>query len=154
MIKIVRTNTADPDFRDLVKKLDAELAIRDGKDHVFYSQFNSLDKIRHVVLAYDDIKPAGCGAIKEYSTDTMEIKRMFVLPDHRRKGIAEKILTELERWAAELSYMKCILETGKKQPEAIELYKKHGYQLIANYGQYIGVENSVCFERNELAEGK
>ena len=161
MIKIIRTNTADPDFRDLVKQLDAELAIRDGKDHVFYSQFNSLDKIRHVVLAYDDIKPAGCGAIKEYSTDTMEIKRMFVLSDHRRKGIAAKILAELELWTAELSYTKCILETGKKQPEAIGLYRKKGYQPIPNYGQYIGVENSVCFEkrllspsRQAFAEGK
>jgi putative acetyltransferase len=147
MIKIIRTNTADPDFVALVKQLDAELAIRDGKDHLFYSQFNSLDKIRHVVLAYDDSKPAGCGAIKKYSADTMEIKRMFVLSDHRRKGIAATVLTELEQWAAELSYTKCILETGKKQPEAIELYKKKGYQPIPNYGQYIGVENSVCFEK-------
>jgi GNAT superfamily N-acetyltransferase len=150
MIKIVRIDSADPDFLILVKKLDAELAIRDGKDHSFYSQFNRLDKIRHVVLAYDDGKPAGCGAIKEYSTDTMEIKRMFVLSDHRRKGIAAKILAELELWTAELSYAKCILETGKKQPEAIELYKKNGYQPIPNYGQYIGVENSVCFEKKIL----
>jgi GNAT superfamily N-acetyltransferase len=150
MIKIVRIDSADPDFLILVKKLDAELAIRDGKDHSFYSQFNRLDKIRHVVLAYDDGKPAGCGAIKEYSTDTMEIKRMFVLSDHRRKGIAAKILAELELWTAELSYTKCILETGKKQPEAIELYKKNGYQPIPNYGQYIGVENSVCFEKKIL----
>jgi GNAT superfamily N-acetyltransferase len=150
MIKIVRIDSADPDFLILVKKLDSELAIRDGKDHSFYSQFNRLDKIRHVVLAYDDGKPAGCGAIKEYSTDTMEIKRMFVLSDHRRKGIAAKILAELELWTAELSYAKCILETGKKQPEAIELYKKNGYQPIPNYGQYIGVENSVCFEKKIL----
>ena len=140
-----------PDFRDLVKQLDAELAIRDGKDHVFYSQFNSLDKIQHLVLAYDDGKPSGCGAIKKYSADTMEIKRMFVLSDHRRKGIAASVLAELEQWAAELSYTKCILETGKKQPEAIGLYKKNGYQPIPNYGQYIGVENSVCFEKKLLS---
>jgi GNAT superfamily N-acetyltransferase len=150
MISIVRTNSANSDFLILVKKLDAELAIRDGDDHVFYSQFNSLEKIRHVVLAYVDGDPAGCGAIKEYSASTMEIKRMFVLADHRRKGIAAKILAELELWTAELSYTKCILETGKKQPEAIELYKKNGYQQIPNYGQYIGVENSVCFEKEIL----
>jgi putative acetyltransferase len=147
MIKIIRTNTADPDFRNLVNQLDAELAMKDGKDHTFYSQFNTLDKIHHVVLASDNGKPAGCGAIKEYSTDTMEIKRMFVLSDHRRKGIAAAVLAELEKWAAELSYTKCILETGKRQPEAISLYKKKGYQQIPNYGQYSGVENSVCFEK-------
>lgn len=128
----------------------AELATRDGEDFEFYSQFNSLERIRHVVLAYVDGEPAGCGAIKEYSADTMEIKRMFVSPDHRRKGIAAKILAELERWAAELSFRKCILETCKKQPEAIELYKKNGYQPIPNYGQYSGVENSVCFEKKIL----
>jgi GNAT superfamily N-acetyltransferase len=150
MIKIVRIDSANPDFLILVKKLDAELAIRDGKDHSFYSQFNSLEKIRHVILVYVDGEPAGCGAIKEYSANTMEIKRMFVLSDHRRKGIAAKILAELELWTAELSYTKCILETGKKQPEAIELYKKNGYQPIPNYGQYIGVENSVCFEKEIL----
>jgi putative acetyltransferase len=147
MTKIVRTNSANSDFLILVRKLDAELAIRDGDDHEFYSQFNSLDKIRHVVLAYADGEPAGCGAIKEYSSGTMEVKRMFVLHGHRRKGIAAKILAELERWAAELSVRRCILETGKKQPEAIELYKKNGYLPIANYGQYAGVENSVCFEK-------
>ena len=151
MIKIVRIiDSANPDFLLLVKKLNGELAIRDGEDYFFYSQFNSLEKIRHVVLAYADGEPAGCGAIKEYSAVTMEIKRMFVVADHRRKGIAARILSELERWAAELSFSKCILETGKKQPEAIELYKKNGYKPIPNYGQYTGVENSVCFEKKIL----
>ncbi len=56
-------------------------------------------------------------------------------------------LAELEKWAAELGYNKCVLETGKKQPEAIALYKRSGYKIIPNYGQYIGIENSVCFEK-------
>ena len=72
---------------------------------------------------------------------------MFVLPERRGKGIAAKVLSELEIWAAELSFEKCILETGKKQPEAIQLYKKSGYVIIANYGQYDGIENSLCFEK-------
>ncbi|MBK9392128.1 MAG: GNAT family N-acetyltransferase [Bacteroidetes bacterium] len=145
MIKILRTSSGDQHFLKLVSLLDAELAVRDGNEHTFYSQFNKLDNIRHVVVAYEDDVPAGCGAIKEFSTDTMEVKRMFVLPGNRRKGIAAKILRELEIWAAELSYKKCILETGKKQPEAIELYRRNGYLAIPNYGQYAGVENSVCF---------
>jgi GNAT superfamily N-acetyltransferase len=72
---------------------------------------------------------------------------MFVSPGSRNKGIASKILSELENWASELSYTKCVLETGKRQPEAVGLYKKNGYKLIPNYGQYTGVENSVCFEK-------
>jgi GNAT superfamily N-acetyltransferase len=145
MVNLVRTTCDDHHFLKLVRLLDADLAIRDGEEHAFYSQFNKLDNIRHVVVAYEDGEPAGCGAIKEYAPDTMEVKRMFVMPAHRRKGIAAKILKELETRAAELSYKKCILETGKKQPEAIELYRNNGYQSIPNYGQYAGVENSVCF---------
>jgi GNAT superfamily N-acetyltransferase len=103
--------------------------------------------IKHVVVAYEDGKPIGCGAIKEYAANTMEVKRMYVAPEGREKGIATMILTELENWARELSFIKCILETGKKQPEAIGLYRKNGYIVIPNYGQYAGVENSVCFEK-------
>src|SRR5258708_14585649 len=147
MIKIIRTNSDNPDFIGLVKRLDADLAERDGNDHSFYSQFNKIDKIRYAVVAYENSKPIGCGAIKEYSPDSMEVKRMYTSPDSRGKGIASQVLSALERWAAEFSYGKCVLETGKRQPEAIELYRKNGYKVIPNYGQYAGIENSVCFEK-------
>ena len=100
-----------------------------------------------MVLAYENEKPIGCGAIKEYSADTMEIKRMYVSPESRGKRIATRILSELENWTSELSFTKCVLETGKRQPEAIGLYKLNGYNLIPNWGQYTGVENSLCFEK-------
>jgi putative acetyltransferase len=148
MISIIRTDSDNQDFIELVKHLDADLAERDGNEHSFYAQFNKIDKIKYVVVAYENNKPVGCGAIKEYAPNTMEIKRMYTSPQNRGKGIASKILTELEIWAAELSYEKCILETGKKQPEAIGLYKKIGYKLIPNYGQYAGIENSFCFEKD------
>ena len=148
MIKIKRTDSSDDDFVQLVRHLDADLAERDGKEHSFYAQFNKIDKIKYVVVAYENDLPAGCGAIKEYQPDTMEIKRMYTMPDHRGKGIASQVLRELEIWASELSYTKCILETGKAQPEAIGLYEKNGYQIIPNYGQYAGIENSLCFEKD------
>jgi len=144
---IIRTNSDNRDFIELVKLLDAELAIADGEDHAFYSQFNKIDKIRYVIVAYENEKPVGCGAIKNYGGNAMEIKRMYVSPTSRNIGIASKILLELEKWTSELSFDKCILETGKRQPDAIGLYKKNGYKLIPNYGQYVGVENSVCFEK-------
>ncbi len=147
MIKLARTSSDNDDFITLVKSLDAELAIVDGDDHSFYSQFNKIDKIRFVVVAYKDGKPVGCGAIKEFSAEAMEVKRMYVSPDGRKKGIATKILTELEKWASEMEYAKCVLETGKRQQDALALYKKNGYKQIKNYGQYIGVDNSVCFEK-------
>jgi GNAT superfamily N-acetyltransferase len=147
MIKITRTNSENPDFIWLVKFLDLELAERDGEDTAFYSQFNKLDMIRHVVVAYENGIPLGCGAIKENGKDTMEIKRMYVSPKGRKRGIATAILSELEKWSGELLYTRCILETGKRQPEAIGLYMKNGYRSIPNFGQYAGVDNSVCFEK-------
>ncbi|HMV97445.1 MAG TPA: GNAT family N-acetyltransferase [Anaerolineales bacterium] len=147
MIKLIRTNSENTDFIELVRHLDADLAERDGSEHAFYAQFNKIAKIKHVVVAYEDGTPIGCGAIKEYETGTMEVKRMYTTPASRGKGIASRVLSELENWAAEMSCQKCVLETGIKQPEAIALYKKNGYQIIPNYGQYIGVDNSLCFEK-------
>ena len=147
MIKIVRTNSENVDFIGLVKYLDADLAERDGEDHAFYNQFNKLDRIKHVVILYDNKKPVACGAIKAYEPNIMEIKRMYTITKSRGKGFAIKILSELEKWTVELHYKKCILETGKKQPEAIQLYKKNGYSIISNYGQYSHVENSLCYEK-------
>lgn len=145
MISIIRTNSENPDFIELVKHLDAELAERDGKDHSFYAQFNQIDAIKHVVLAYENGRAVGCGAIKRYKPGVMEVKRMYTLPAGRSRGVASKVLAELESWAAELSSRRCILETGMKQPEAVRLYEKNGYERIPNYGQYAGVKNSVCF---------
>jgi GNAT superfamily N-acetyltransferase len=147
MIKLLRTNSQHADFVYLVARLDALLAGLDGEEHAFYNSLNKIDKLKYVVIAYDDELPVGCGAIREHAKNAMEVKRMYTLEDHRGRGIATKILRELEKWASELRYYKCVLETGKRQPEAIALYKKRGYQVIPNYGQYVNVENSVCFEK-------
>lgn len=147
MISILRTTSDHPDFISLVKLLDAELSKRDGVDHSFYAQFNKIDKIKHALVAFENENPVACGALKEFDHESMEVKRMYVLPDGRQRGIASRVLNELENWARELSYKRCVLETGKRQPEAIALYEKSGYRKISNYGQYAGIENSVCFEK-------
>jgi putative acetyltransferase len=147
MYKIKRTDSDDSDFQKLVTELDKDLAIRDGEDHAFFAQFNKIAAIKHVVVAYEEGAAVGCGAIKEYEKNVMEVKRMFVPLEKRGKGIASIVLGELENWAKELGYQKCILETGKKQPEAIRLYQKNNYATIKNYGQYADVVSSVCFEK-------
>jgi putative acetyltransferase len=147
MTNLVRTDSDNSDFRELVALLDKDLQIRDGAEHSFYAQYNKIDKIRHVVVAYVDGEAVGCGALKEYEKSVAEIKRMFVRPERRGQGIAKSILNELESWANELNFSDCILETGLKQPEAIGLYQKSGYETIPNYGQYEGVENSVCMKK-------
>lgn len=147
MLTLQRTNSDNKDFQLLVVELDKDLAIRDGDEHAFFAQYNKIDAIKYVIVAYLDNNPVGCGAIKEYDFGVMEIKRMFVSPEFRGKRIASSVLKELEHWAKELGYEKCILETGIKQPEAIALYKKSNYAQIPNYGQYAGVASSVCFEK-------
>lgn len=147
MVTLKRTTSQHKDFIDLVTALDRDLSQRDGEEHEFYHQFNSIVGLQYALVAYLGEKPLGCGAIKEFDSTSMEVKRMYVLPEARGQGIATLILRELENWAAALNYSNCVLETGKRQPEAIALYAKNGYNIIANYGQYKGVENSICFQK-------
>ena len=149
MVAIVRTDSESKNFRDLVVLLDAELHIRDGEEHAFYAQFNKIDGLGllGVIVAYVDDIAVGCGAFKRHSDDVAEIKRMFVRPENRGLRIATQILSELERWAAEKDFSECVLETGFKQPEAVALYRRSGYVVIPNYGQYADVKNSLCMKK-------
>ena len=147
-MKLIRTNSENPDFLDLVRLLDEGLKITDGEDFSFYNQFNKLDLIKNVIIVYEYKKPVGCGAFKEHNKTTVEMKRMYVLPEERGKGIAGAILNRLEDWAREAGYHRAVLETGINQIEALGLYKKSGYEIISNYGQYEGLKTSVCFGKS------
>jgi len=147
MTSFLKTDSANNDFQQLVQLLDADLKFRDGDDHSFYAQFNKIIQIKNVIVCYIDDYAVGCGAFKSFDDDAVEIKRMFVRPEFRGRGLGLEILRALEIWAAESGYSSCVLETGKKQPEAIQLYQKAGYGIIPNYGQYMGIENSVCMRK-------
>lgn len=147
MIILKRESGNSIAFKKLAGDLDRDLSLKNGNMDAFFSQYNKLDTIRNVIIAYDNDQPIGCGAIKHFDGQTVEVKRMYVLPDRRGNGSASKILSELERWAKELGYVKCVLETGKAMTEAIGLYKKHQYRSIPNFGQYALIESSVCFEK-------
>ena len=146
MISLLRTDSNNRDFQALVELLDEELRVLDGDDHVFYGQLNKTYDV-DAVVAYIDGKPVACGAIRKFSDDAMEIKRMYTLQEFRGKGIATAIVDELENWSRELGCSSCVLETGKRQPWAIALYKKLGFEETPNYGKYVGVLNSVCFKK-------
>lgn len=148
MIHCIRTDASHPDFKKLVTELDAELRIRDGDESDFYEQFNKSDSIKYAVVIYQTGIAVGCGALRPYTNDKIEVKRMYVPLEHRSKGLATLVLKELEKWAIELGFHHLILETGIRQPEAIRLYTKNGYNSIPNYGQYEGVSSSVCFEKH------
>lgn len=144
-IEIIKCTHENTDFGRLTDMLDKELSIRDGEEHAFYSQFNFIDTLSHCVVLKVDGTPASCGALKPFEDNAMEVKRMFTHPDFRGKGLATSVLAELEKWAKEEGKERCVLETGKNLPEAISLYQNRGYVAIPKYGQYVGVEGSVCF---------
>ena len=146
-MKLKRTVSADPDFRKLVVDLDKYLAEVDGEEHSYYAQFNGIAEIPNVVVAYEGDEPVGCGAFKRYDDSTVEIKRMYVAPDRRGKRIGAQILKELESWASESGFAATILETGHRQVAAVKLYENSGYDVIPNYDQYVGVENSICMKK-------
>ncbi|MCS4305245.1 GNAT family N-acetyltransferase [Chryseobacterium sp. BIGb0232] len=144
---IHRTDSTSLDFQTLVKYLDANLAEHNGDNEAFFAQFNTIDGIKNCIVVYIDEVPAACGAFKELSDDTVEIKRMFTSPEFRKRGLGSTIVKELESWAKEIGYKKAVLETSRDLMNAISVYEKSGFQQIPNYGQYIGVDSSVCYEK-------
>jgi GNAT superfamily N-acetyltransferase len=146
MIIIKKTTSDDLDFKYLTQLFDDYLVDIDGDEKDFFAFYNQV-YIKNVLICYDNEVAIGCGAFKEYEPKVAEIKRMFVLPEQRGKGIATSILNQLEFWAAASCYTSCILETSIRLESAIALYKKMGYEIIPNFGQYIGVESSVCMRK-------
>ncbi len=142
-----KTNNADPDFITLARMLDDELYDRYGSLQASYDKYNNIDPIDTVIIGFLNNVPVACCCFNALDEETIEIKRMYVCKDARKKGFSVMILSSMEQWAANLGYSKSILETGKRQHEAIGLYQKFGYQLIENYGPYIGLEMSVCMTK-------
>jgi GNAT superfamily N-acetyltransferase len=144
MFTIIKTNSDNADFKALIKLLDQDLLGVFGEQQAFFDQFNKTDAIKQVVVLYAADEPVGCGAIKQYDDNTMEVKRVYVKPVFRGQKLGLTIMQQLESWTKELGYTHCILETGRGLDNAIKLYQNNGYKVIDNYGQYIGVENSIC----------
>jgi putative acetyltransferase len=152
-IQLKRTNSDDPDFKTLVAELNHDLRVRNGEIMEIYEPFNIIEENNTVVLAYLNDEPAGCGCFKKYDNSSIEVKRMFVRIKARGNGISKMILAELEKWAKELGFAASVLETGGRQAEALSLYPKAGYRLIPNYGQYVGLADSVCFKKELISDG-
>lgn len=146
-MKIKRTDSSNADFQNLVKHLDADLSVRNGDDHEFFNQFNKIDMIRNCLVAYIDGIPAACGAFKKLSEETVEIKRMYTNPEFRKRGLATALVQELEIWAKESGFKKAVLETSAEQNEALSVYEKSGFYRIPNYEPYVGIDESVCYEK-------
>ena len=100
-----------------------------------------------VMMAFAGSEAAGCGAFRPFDDTTVEIKRMFVRPAFRGRGIARAVLAALEAEARARGYSHVVLETGVRQPEALALYRSCGYRETPLFGEYIGDPHSVCFRK-------
>lgn len=146
-LNVLRTDSRNPDFLKLIKLLDADLVERNGELQKQFDKHNQVNSIQDVVVIYQENVPVACGAYKEYDIHSVEIKRMYVRKEHRRRGLAKLIISKLEELAKDKGYRYALLETGVKQHEAISLYKNIGYTVIDNYEPYVGNENSVCMKK-------
>jgi len=144
---LTHTTSTNPDFRFLVTQLDAELREMYAELMDTYDQHNLIEQIDTVVIAYLDDAPVGCGCFKVFDNEAVELKRMFVAKAGRGKGIGKLIINELEAWAVELGFKYTVLETGTKNFDAHQLYRKSGYEDIPRYGPYLDLEGSICMRK-------
>ncbi len=147
-MECVKTTSENQDFIKLITEFDNYLWKKYPELKSNYWGNNIIEINPNVVLIYIDNKAVACGCFKKYDSNTIEIKRMFVSPEARGMGFAQIILSELEIWANEMGYSYSVLETLYKQVEAIALYQKVGYSIVANYEPYIGLSNSVCMRKS------
>lgn len=136
------------DIRSLIAALGAELTSAYGDDASSYFQPADLEVPRAAFVVVREAGVAvGCGALRELSEEDAEIKRLYVAPAFRRRGISRRILTALEELAINFGYARVFIETGKFQTAALNLYRGAGFQEVPAYGPYLENPNSICFEK-------
>ena len=147
-IRVVKTTSKNIDFIFLIKTFDTYLWDRYPELKKDYWGNNEIEFNNNVFIVYLDEKPVACGCFKKYNKESVELKRMFVLPEARGLGLAQLVIKELEKEAKNQGFEILILETLYKQTEAIHLYQKVGFRIIENYEPYVGLSKSVCMSKS------
>ena len=157
MVRIVRTSLSTPDARALERACSRDIMVRYGSDEpeeeldaAPFEPPTGAFVVAHLEVDGGERAPVGCAGIRAVpgERETCELKRMFVVPEARGRGIARALLEWLEEEAVALGYTTMWLETGTEQPEAIALYESHGYAPIAGFGRYRGEPKSRSFGRS------
>lgn len=147
MLEVRRTTSDDPGFRTLVAALDDELWQRYPDVQAEYAPHNAVDHVATAVVVVDGGLPIGCGCFKPRAPGTVELKRMFVTPGARGRGVAGQIVQALEQWARELGNTAMVLETGNNQPEAVALYTRQGFVQVPRFEPYVDMPTSLCMRK-------
>lgn len=148
-MKFQYTDGSNPDFIALCHQLDDFLnqLVGGEQNRAQYLPYNTLEDIHHVVLLWDGERAIGCAAFKEYDRERAEVKRVFLCREYRGKGLSRQLLETLEALARQKGYAYLILESGEPLTAAMKLYRSMGYEVIPNYGPYVGMPESVCMEK-------
>lgn len=148
-MRFIHTDGSNSDFIELCHCLDEFLNVLAGGEinRAQYIPYNQLDDIHDVIVAYDDDIPVGCAAFRAYDGECAEVKRVFVKKGYRGKRIAGRLMELLENDAREKGYRCLVLESGELLVAAMALYRKTGYEIIPNYGQYKDMPDSVCMKK-------
>ena len=143
------TDGRNKDFIELCHGLDEFLneLVGGEENRSEYIQYNKLDDIHDVVIAYDKDVPVGCASFKKYDDENAEVKRVFVKKEYREQGISIELMKLLEERAREKGFKYFILESGEPLVAAMSLYRKIGYKVIQNYGQYVDMKESICMKK-------
>ncbi len=147
-LRIGRRPLTSPDAVQLIAALNSELTAlfpEPGATHFSLSSSQVAEGDGAFLIAYVNGEPIGCGAIRRLDTGTAELKRMYVVPAHRSRGVGRALVTALEHEARALGVSRIVLETGTRLHRAIALYEGMGYARIALFGEYVASpETSVC----------
>jgi len=135
---------ADPVAQHLVERVQQEYVVRyGGRDAAVVDPAEFVPPLGLFLVAEVDGVPAGCGGWRAHGEGVAELKRMYVEPAFRRRGIAALVLAELERTAAAAGHRCLLLNSGQRQPEALALYARAGYTPVAGYGVYADAPGAV-----------
>jgi len=145
---ILRIESAgSPAAQSLIGALDAEIQRRypgECPNGIDVAAFEAAGGV--FAVAYDGQTPVACGGFRPFE-GAAEIKRMYVAPSHRGRGLARRLLAFLQARARERGHVRAILETGRNMNEALALYRSEGWREIPVFGPYVGDPKSICFEK-------
>lgn len=137
----------DKRFRQLVRELDEDLIARFGDSARAYQQYNGLEHIVTACVVIKNGQAVACGAFQELTEDTAELKRIFVKPEFRGKGLGRQVVEALELQALWQGYLYTALSTGRGMKQAISLYRRLGYKDSEPWGPYVGDRACICLSK-------
>jgi GNAT superfamily N-acetyltransferase len=150
-LRLRRVGYADPVAQHLIERVQQEYVVRyGGRDAAVVDPAEFSPPLGLFLVAEVDGVPAGCGGWRSFGDGVAEVKRMYVEPASRRRGIAALVLAELERSAAAAGHRQLVLNSGDRQPEALALYDRAGYTPVAGYGVYADSPGAVFLGKELL----